>query len=118
MEFGDLDNAIACFGIAYRCIGSRFPWRVSRKYLAAVAKVDVQSAKELLLKECYDSARFREGYDTPLTAAAGLDVLNESHMLEDVFSDFLSHSETMFAQLPQDEDYAWLKQSLKSHPRM
>jgi hypothetical protein len=111
LEFGDKNNAIACFGMANGCVGSRFPWRDSKKRLVAVAEADIQFAKTLVLKECYDSAcRTGEGYDTPLIAARGLDVLNESRMLEDVFSEFVSHCEAMFAQLPQDEDYAWLKQ--------
>ena len=50
------------------------------------------------------------GYDTPPIAATGLDVLDEPNKLEAVFNDFLTHCESMFAQLPQDNDYAWLKE--------
>ena len=32
------------------------------------------------------------------------------NMLEAVFNDFLTHCESMFAQLPQDNDYVWLKE--------
>lgn len=111
LELGDSDNAIAGFGVAYGCSRSWFPWRDSRKYLAVVASANRQAAETLLLKQCYDSTRRSGGgHDTPPFAATGLDVFDESLMLEHVFDDFLEHCETMFAQLPQDEEYSWLKQ--------
>lgn len=111
LQSGDRDNATACFGLAYARHGSWFRWRHNRKYLAAVAAADREAAVTILLKECYDSARGSGGgYDTPPIAATGLDLIDEPRMLEEVFSDFLSHCETMFAQLPQDDRYAWLKQ--------
>jgi hypothetical protein len=111
MEFGDQDRAIACYSLAYSCYSDWFRWRGSTKYLAAVARKDRKAAETCLLKECYDSAGGSGGgYDTPPIAAAGLDVLDEPGMLETVFNDFLTYSESMFAQLPQDNDYAWLKE--------
>jgi len=111
VEFGDHDNAIACFGMAYACYGSWFRWRNNTKYLAAVAARDRQTAKKFVLKECYESTRGSGGgYDTPPIAATGLDVLDEPRMLEDVFNDFLMHCESMFTQLPKNEDYAWLNE--------
>lgn len=111
LEFGDQDNSIACFGIAYASYGGWSRWKSNIKYLAAIAEKDRAAANKCLLKECYDSAsESTGGYDTPPIAAAGLDVLDEPRMLEDVFNDYLTHSESMFAQLPQDNNYAWLKE--------
>jgi hypothetical protein len=111
LEFGDQDNAIACFGMAYACYRDWFRWRGSTKYLAAIAAMDKKSAERFVLKESYDSARGSGGgYDTPPIAATGLDVLDDPRMIESVFNDFLTHCESMFAQLPQDDDYAWLKE--------
>lgn len=110
LGFGDQENAIACFGLAYLCCREWFPWRHSRKYLAAGTTMDKQAAEALVLKECYDSTQGTGGgYATPPIAASGLDVLDEPSLLENVFSDFLIHCETMFEQLPQDDHYAWLK---------
>ena len=112
LDFGDQDNAVTCFGMAYACRGgSFFPWQTNTRYLAAIAKIDRRAAETYLLKECYDSvARSEGGYDTTPIAAIGLDVLDKSSMLEAVFNDFLTYCESMFAQLPQDNDYAWLKE--------
>lgn len=111
VEFGDHANAISCFGIAYACYGSWSRWRDNRKYLAAAAARDRQTAKKFVLKECYESTcGSGGGYDTPPIAASGLDVLDEPQMLEDVFNDFLTHCESMFAQLPKNDNYAWLKE--------
>jgi len=110
LEYGDRHSAIACFGHAYACFGSWSRWLTNRKYLEAVADANPQVAWELVLRECYDSARESTGgYDTPPIAATGLDVLDEAQMLDEAFSDFLSHCETMFAQLPQNHEYDWLK---------
>ena len=110
LKFGDQDGAIACFGLAYACFGdSFFRWRGNTKYLAAIAARDRKVAMDVLLKECYDSARKSEGgYDTPPIAAAGLDILDESILMEAVFNDYLTHCEDMFAQLPRVDDYGWL----------
>lgn len=111
VEFGDHANAISCFGMAYACYGSWSRWRDNRKYLAAIAARDRQTAKKFVLKECYESTcGSGGGYDTPPIAASGLDVLDEPQMLEDVFNDFLTHCESMFAQLPKNDNYAWLKE--------
>ncbi len=112
LELGAEDNAVACFGIAYACYENWFRWRSNTKYLAAIAGKDRKVAESYLLKECYDSAggSMNSGYDTPPIAATGLDVLDEPNKLEAVFNDFLTHCESMFAQLPQDNDYAWLKE--------
>ena len=111
LELGDQDNAIKCFGIAYSCNYDWNPWRSNAKYLAAVAEKDWNAAETYLLEKCYGTADGSGGgYVTPPFAAAGLDVLNEPHKLEAVFDDFLTHCESMFAQLPQDNEYVWLKE--------
>ena len=111
LQFGDDNNAIACFGMAYECYDHWLRWRRNGRYLAAIAEKDKRAAKTCLLDECYDSvAKSEGGYDTTPTAATGLAVLNKPRMLEAVFNDFLIHCESMFAQLPQDNDYAWLKE--------
>ena len=115
LEFGDQDSAIACFGMAYACHGSWFRWQSNTKYLVAVAARDRQAAKAFVLKECYESTRGSGGgHDTSPIAAMGLDVLDEPQMLDEVFNDFLTHCESMFAQLPQDDNYAWLKEYKES----
>ena len=112
LELSDQDNAVACFGIAYACYDNWFRWRSNTKYLAAIAGKDTKMAESYLLNECYDSAggSMNTGYDTPPIAATGLDLLDEPSKLEAVFDDFLTHSESLFSQLPQDNDYAWLKE--------
>lgn len=112
LELVDDNEAIACFGMAYSCYGGgSFFWRTNAKYLAAVAVRDKQAATALVLKECYESASGSGGgHNTPAVAAAGLNVLDEPRMLQDVFIDFLIYCESMFAQLPKKEDYAWLKE--------
>ena len=110
LEFGDQDNAIECFGLAYNCCDSWSPWKSNAKYLAAIVRRDRRAAETCLLDECYDSVDRSKGSYTSPIAAAGLDVLNETCMIETVFNDFLTHCESMFAQLPQDNDYAWLKE--------
>ena len=110
-ELGDQDNAIVCFGIAYACHYSWRPWKSNAKYLAFIAEKDLEEAREYLLRECYDSvSRSEGGYDTPSIAASGLDVLDDSSLMEAVFDEFLLHCESMFAQLPQDNDHTWLKE--------
>ena len=110
LEFGDQNKAIACYSLAYSCYGDWFRWRGSTKYLAAIAGRDHEAAETCLVKECYDSASGSGGgYDTPPIAATGLDVLDEPHLLEAVFNDFLTYCESMFSQLPQDNTYTWLK---------
>ena len=110
VDFSDHDNVIKCFGFAYTCYYDWYSWRSNTKYLAAVAEKDWKAAETYLLKQCYDSAGGSDGgIDTPPFAAAGLEVRNEPLMIEAVFNDFLTHCESMFAQLPQDNEYAWLK---------
>ena len=113
-DLGDQDNAIVCFGMAYACHYSWRPWKSNAKYLASIAKNDQEEARKYLLRECYDSVSSSEGgYDTPSIAASGLDVLDDSSLMEAVFDEFLLHCESMFAQLPQDNDYTWLKEYAK-----
>ena len=115
IDFGDQDCAINCFATAYSCHSGWSRWQSNTKYLAAIAEKDKNIAKKCLLKECYDSASGnKSSYDTPPIAATGLDVLDETNMLETVFNDFLAHCESMFAQLPQNNDYAWLKDYKKT----
>ena len=57
LEFGDRDDAIACFGLAYAVFRDWFPWRRGRKYLATVAEANREAAETLVLKQSYDSAR-------------------------------------------------------------
>lgn len=110
MDFGDHSNAIACFGMAYACYGGWSRWLDNTKYLLAVATRDRQMAKKFVLKECYETiSGTGGGYNTPPIAAFGLDALDELQMLEEVFNDFLKHCESMFAQLPKNDDYDWLK---------
>lgn len=109
IEFGDQDKAIACFGIAYSCYGSFFYWKKNAMYLEKIVARDKHIAKAFILKECYESTQNSSGCNTPPIAATGLDVLNETKMLNDVFNDFLTHCESMFVQLPKNEDYSWLK---------
>jgi len=109
-EFGDYANAISCLEMAYACQGSWSPWQNNRKYLVAIVERDRQTAMKCVLKQCYESTSGSGGgYETACIAAYGLDVLDESQMLEDVFNDFLTHCESMFAQLPKNNNYAWLK---------
>ena len=96
--------------MAYNCCDSWSPWKSNAKYLAAIVRRDRRAAETRLLDECYDSVdRYKGSYTSPI-AAVGLDVLSETCMIETVFNDFLTHCESMFAQLPQDNDYAWLKE--------
>ena len=110
LEFGDQDSALEWFGMAYANRFDWFHWKRSAGYLAAIAEKDKSMAKTHLLERCYDSASGPEGgFNTASIAAAGYDVLDEPDMIEAVFNNFLRHSESLFAQLPRDDDYAWLK---------
>ena len=107
IEFGDKDNAIACFGMAYGSYGRESH---KKQHLATIAAMDAMTAEAFVLKECYNSASGSDaGYNSPLKAAIGLDVLDKDQGLESVFNDFLDHCESMFVQLPNDDDYAWLE---------
>ena len=110
LEFGDQDRALEWFGMAYANRFDWFHWKSSADYLAAIAEKDKSMAKNRLLERCYDSASGPErGFNTAPIAAAGYDVLDEPDMIEAVFNNFLRHCESLFAQLPRDDDYAWLK---------
>ncbi len=115
MELGEKDNAVDCFASAYLCYNTRnalgYLWQGNPKYLATIEKVNKTTATMTLLEKCYNSvSRTEGGYDTAPIAATGLDILNDPCLLETVFEDFLTHCESMFAQLPKDNDYAWLKE--------
>jgi len=109
LAFGDHDNAILCFDLAYKTYGGSSRWNSNTEYLSAVAAIDKQRARKMVLEECYESTKGSAGGDeTPALAAAGLNVLGEPDKLVHIFMDFLSHCESMFAQLPKDKDYSWL----------
>ena len=110
LEFGDQDSALEWFGMAYANRFDWLHWERSADYLAAIAEKDKRMAKIHLLERCYHSASGPEGgFNTAPIAAAGYDVLHEPDMVEAVFNSFLKHCESLFAQLPRDDDYAWLK---------
>ena len=110
LDFGDQDNALEDLAIAYASSRGSYYGENSTKFLASIAKRNKSEAKSYLLKKCYDSAKGSwGGYETPFIAAEGLNVLDEPHMLETVFSHFLIYCESMFAQLPQGNHYGWLK---------
>lgn len=110
LDFDDQDNAIKGFAMAYASSLGSYYGESNTKFLVSIAKINKSEAKSSLLKKCYDSAKGSlGGYATPLIAAEGLNVLDEPHMLETVFNDFLIYCESMFAQLPQDNNYEWLK---------
>ena len=108
LEFGNQDDAITCFGMAYKNLDH---WDMSdREYLVAIAQRNEAVAGKRLLEKCYGSVSgFWNGLNTPLFAATGLDVLDRTIELEAVFNDFLTYCESLFAQLPQNNDYVWLK---------
>ena len=114
LNFGDQASYIECLGKAYTCYHDYTPWLTTAKYLEALAEVDQESAERFLLGQCFDtlesSRNFLGGIDTPPFAANGLDVLDKPQEIEAVFNDFLAHCESMFTQLPQDDNYAWLKE--------
>lgn len=114
LSFGDQANAIECFGKAYTRFYDYTPWQTNAKYLEAIAKKDQESAEKFLLRQCFDTLEGNRSYyggiDTPPFAAAGLDILEKPLELEKVFNVFLAHCESMFAQLPLDDSYAWLKE--------
>ena len=110
-EFGDQDSALEWFGNAYANRFDWLHWERSADYLAAIVETDKSIAKNRLLERCYDSASGPEGgFNTAHVAAAGYDVLDEPDMIEAVFNNFLRHCESLFAQMPQDDAYVWLKE--------
>ena len=110
LDFDDQDNAIKGFAMAYASSLGSYYGESNTRFLASIAKRNKSEAKNFLLKKCYDSAKGSlGGYATPLIAAEGLNVLDEPRMLETVFNDFLIYCESMFAQLPQDNNYGWMK---------
>ena len=111
-DFGDQDNAIKCLGMAYVSFGGFSRGPDSIHLLSSIARVNRVAAESYLLQKCYDSARGSEGgYDTPIITALGLDVLDKPLILEAVFENFLTHCESMFVQMPEENSYAWLKNS-------
>ena len=111
MELGSQEDSIQCFGLAYACFNDWRRWQSNAKYLAAIATKNKEAAQEFLIKECYESTSGSgNGYDTPPIATSGLEVLHEHQILESAFNDFLVHCESMFAQLPKDNMYSWLKE--------
>lgn len=111
-DLGDQDNAIKCLGMAYVFFRGFYRGPESIHLLSSIARVNRVAAEGYLLQKCCNSARGSEGgYDTPIIAALGLDVLDKSSMLEAVFENFLTHCESMFAQMPEENNYSWLKNS-------
>ena len=106
LELGDEER----YGLAYARRFDWYSWENSAGYLAAIGETDKRMAMNHLLERCYDSASGPEGgFNTASIAAAGYHVLDQPDMIEAIFNDFLNHCESLFAQLPRDHDYDWLK---------
>ena len=109
MDFDDQEDAIGSYELAYAAFNSFFRWHSSGKYLKAIASRDRSAAFRLVLRECYQSiTEVGSGYDTPPIAATAMDLLDEPQLLEAIFNGFLQHCESLFAQLPQGDEYAWM----------
>ena len=111
-KFGRWDDAVSCFGSAYVRATA---WQVTTagvEHLTALAETNPLAAETYVLQKTYQSAAgARASYCTPCVAAGGLHVLNKDDALNAVFDDFLGHCESMFAQLPDDDNYHWLAES-------
>ncbi len=109
-KLGDYENACSSREKAFCSVESWQPYKRGRPILEAIEVHDRQRLREFLLERCYQSLQGTHGgFDLPALVATGLDVLNDAEALEAVFCDYLSHCQELFAHLPRQDQYGWLR---------
>ncbi len=110
-DFGDSDAGFECLLLAYQ--RSSDYWSGShhaRPYLVELCDRDRERVANFLVERC--RAAFQPnsgGFDLPRMIARFFAACGDVVSLRRVFEDYLNHCEELFAHLPREERYAWLR---------
>ena len=117
LELGDVNGGLECLehaiheGISRAPIGYTIHEDAFRSSIATLAEYNRERARGAItskLREYLQGSAYR-GFNTPNTVAVVGDVLGEADQAEQVFEDYLSHCQELFAQLPDEHKFNELR---------
>ena len=110
IEVGDVGNACACLEIAFSSIEGWYRYKEGSKDLQALKIYDEERLKDFLIDRCYQNLQVSYGgFDVPAMVATGFEVICDIISLETLFNDYLQHCQELFAHLPGEHLYDWLR---------
>jgi nucleoside-triphosphatase THEP1 len=107
--FGEVENGLKCFEIAYSNTIEFFRWKINKNDFTIIAEHDRRRAENLLINVCYQSLEKFSGYDLPSLVACAFDILGDIDKLNEVYLSYLKHTKELFEHLPKQNEYSWLK---------
>ncbi len=108
-ELGDAKNSCEACELAISSNTSWRPHKDSRRDFERIAGHSQTRLRQIVMQKCYDDLKTSYGgFEVPIFVATALDVLGDAEGLEQVFDDYLTHCQELFAHLPKTPMYAWL----------
>jgi len=111
-DFGEAEAGFECLLRAYqdttKYLSGSDSWR---NILTELCARDQAGVSRFFVERCEASFLSDYGcFDLPRMVARFFSVTKDVEALRHVFEDYLSHCEELFAHLPNDEQYAWLRE--------
>lgn len=108
-ELGDVKNSCEACELAISSNTSWRPHKDSRRDFETIAGHSQARLRQIVMQKCYDDLKTSYGgFEVPVFVATALDVLGDAEGLEQVFNNYLTHCQELFAHLPKTPMYAWL----------
>lgn len=110
-DFGEPDSGFECLLLAYKRSGE-YDYGTDRgqRYLVELCERNRSKVIAFLAERCeraFDADY--GGFDLPRMIAHFFAAVGDIDRLRNVFEDYLTHCEDLFAHLPKEESYSWLR---------
>ena len=109
IDFGDFERGVECLQFAYRYPEEWPKWKNNQRHLRAIAEYAPQKVAPVTAEESYRSLTEYSGFDAPGLVANAYYVLRDVENLKKVYDEYFNYCEELFAQLPREDSYQWLK---------
>lgn len=110
-DFGESDAGFECLLLAYQRSSEYFSGsHRGQPYLVELCERDQERVTSFLAERCEEAFRSDYGgFDLPRMIARFYAATDDVERLRIVFQDYLTHCKELFAHLPKDERYGWLR---------
>ncbi|MCP4405644.1 MAG: AAA family ATPase [bacterium] len=109
IDSGELEYGVECLQFVYRYPEDWPKWKKNQRHLRAIADYAPQKVAPVTAEESYRSLTKYSGFDTPGLVANAYYVLEDVEHLKKVYDEYFNYCEELFAQLPREDSYQWLK---------
>lgn len=110
-DLGESEDGFECLLFAYQqCSKYHYGSNQGQAYLVELCQRDCEKVISFLVERCEQALRVEYGgFDLPRMIARFYSAIGDVDRLRTVFDDYLTHCEELFAHLPEDDQYTWLR---------